>query len=85
MIILALQHTPLPHTSPFSTPIITILLLPHAASRILQVLDHVGIYLLIAGTYTPFLLIGLHHHAQVSIPALLYSTLILYSTVLYRP
>ena len=38
---------------------------PVPASRILQVLDHVGIYLLIAGTYTPFLLIGLHHHAQV--------------------
>ena len=38
---------------------------PFIASRILQVLDHVGIYLLIAGTYTPFLLIGLHHHAQV--------------------
>eukprot|EP01035_Chromulina_nebulosa_P025447 gene25447-33210_t len=31
-------------------------------SRVLQVLDHVGIYLLIAGSYTPFLLIGLHHH-----------------------
>jgi len=29
-------------------------------SRILQILDHVGIYMLIAGSYTPFLLIGLH-------------------------
>ena len=34
-------------------------------SRILQILDHVGIYLLIAGSYTPFLMIGLHG----SIPA----------------
>ena len=30
-------------------------------SRILQILDHVGIYLLIAGSYTPFMLIALHH------------------------
>lgn len=29
------------------------------ASRILQVLDHVGIYMLIAGSYTPYLLIAL--------------------------
>lgn len=32
------------------------------ASRILQILDHVGIYALIAGSYTPFLLIGMHKH-----------------------
>lgn len=31
-------------------------------SRVLQVLDHVGIYMVIAGSYTPFLLIALHHH-----------------------
>jgi hypothetical protein len=30
------------------------------AFRILQILDHVGIYMLIAGSYTPFMLIGLH-------------------------
>ena len=29
-------------------------------SRVLQILDHVGIYMLIAGSYTPFLMIGLH-------------------------
>jgi hypothetical protein len=31
-------------------------------SKILQILDHVGIYFLIAGSYTPVCLIGLHHH-----------------------
>lgn len=30
-------------------------------SRVLQILDHVGIYMVIAGTYTPYLLIALHH------------------------
>jgi channel protein (hemolysin III family) len=30
------------------------------ASRILQVLDHVGIYMMIAGTFTPILLVALH-------------------------
>lgn len=30
------------------------------AKRILQVLDHAAIYLLIAGTYTPFTLVSLH-------------------------
>jgi hemolysin III len=37
------------------------------ASRILQILDHVGIYLVIAGTYTPFLLIGMHHHTSARV------------------
>jgi hypothetical protein len=32
-----------------------------AASRILQILDHVGIYGVIAGSYTPMLLIGKKH------------------------
>lgn len=32
------------------------------AKRILRILDHTGIYLLIAGTYTPFLLINLRGH-----------------------
>jgi hemolysin III len=35
-------------------------MLPRTSS-ILQILDHVGIYLLIAGSYTPFMLITLHH------------------------
>lgn len=35
--------------------------------RILQVLDHVGIYMVIAGSYTPFLLIGLHHHTSARV------------------
>lgn len=30
-------------------------------SRIFQILDHIGIFMFIAGSYTPFLLIGLHH------------------------
>jgi channel protein (hemolysin III family) len=30
-------------------------------------LDHIGIYILIAGTYTPFMLIGLHHRVQARI------------------
>jgi channel protein (hemolysin III family) len=32
------------------------------AMRVLQILDHVGIYLVIVGTMTPFMLVGLHHH-----------------------
>ena len=36
-------------------------------SRVLQVLDHVGIYMLIAGSYTPFLLIGLHEYNSARI------------------
>ena len=31
-----------------------------STSKVLQILDHVGIYFLIAGSYTPYLLIGLH-------------------------
>jgi len=40
-------------------------------SRILQILDHVGIYMVIAGTLTPFCLITLNHHppARVFIAA----------------
>eukprot|EP00611_Tribonema_gayanum_P010173 TRINITY_DN2009_c0_g1_i2.p1 TRINITY_DN2009_c0_g1~~TRINITY_DN2009_c0_g1_i2.p1 ORF type:complete len:408 (+),score=182.07 TRINITY_DN2009_c0_g1_i2:108-1226(+) len=34
-------------------------MIPHVA-YILQIADHVAIYLLIAGSYTPFLMIGLH-------------------------
>eukprot|EP01031_Cornospumella_fuschlensis_P025129 gene25128-30346_t len=36
-------------------------------SRILQILDHVGIYLVIAGSYTPFLLIALHHYTSARV------------------
>ena len=38
-------------------------MLPSAA-WILQIFDHVGIYFLIAGSYTPFMLIGLHHSSE---------------------
>lgn len=35
--------------------------IPHAgAKRVFRILDHSGIYLLIAGTYTPFALVSLH-------------------------
>ena len=30
--------------------------------RKLRLFDHIGIYIVIAGTYTPFLIIGLHNH-----------------------
>lgn len=35
--------------------------------RVLQVLDHVGIYLVIVGTMTPFMLVSLHHHTSARI------------------
>jgi hemolysin III len=35
--------------------------------RILQILDHVGIYLVIAGSYTPFFMVSLHHHTSASV------------------
>lgn len=38
-----------------------------STSRILQILDHVGIYCVIAGTYTPFLLITLNHSTAARI------------------
>jgi hemolysin III len=31
---------------------------------VLQILDNIGIYMLIAGTYTPLLLIGMHNHTR---------------------
>lgn len=37
------------------------------ASRVLQVLDHVGIYMLIAGSYTPYLLIGMRGHLSCTV------------------
>lgn len=37
------------------------------ASYVLQILDHVGIYMLIAGSYTPFLLIGLHNYTSATV------------------
>lgn len=33
----------------------------------LQVLDHVGIYLVIAGSMTPFMLVALHHHTSARV------------------
>jgi hemolysin III len=41
-------------------------MLPYAKD-ILQVLDHVGIYLLIAGSYTPFMMIALHHNTSANV------------------
>lgn len=35
--------------------------------RVLQVLDHVGIYLVIAGSMTPFMLVALHHHTSARV------------------
>ena len=37
------------------------------AKDILQVMDHVGIYLLIAGSYSPFMMIALHHSSSANI------------------
>jgi hemolysin III len=37
-------------------------MIPHVAN-ILQIADHIAIYLLIAGSYTPFVMIGLHGSA----------------------
>ena len=31
------------------------------AKDILQIMDHVGIYLLIAGSYSPIMMIAMHH------------------------
>lgn len=44
----------------FSTLYHSFFMVP-SVSWILQIFDHVGIYLLIAGSYTPFMLIGMHH------------------------
>ena len=43
----------------------------YTASRVLQVLDHAGIYLVIAGSYSPLMMVSLYHHqaAQVLICA----------------
>eukprot|EP01036_Dinobryon_divergens_P031771 gene31771-41236_t len=38
-----------------------------STSRILQILDHVGIYMVIAGTLTPFSLITLNHHTSARV------------------
>lgn len=37
------------------------------ASYVLQIFDHIGIYMLIAGSYTPFLMIGLHQHTSAMV------------------
>ncbi len=36
-------------------------MIPSKLRDVLQVLDNIGIYMLIAGTYTPFLMIGMHN------------------------
>ena len=45
-------------------------MLPHAKD-VLQVMDHVGIYLLIAGSYSPFMMIALHHSPRANLLLLL--------------
>jgi hemolysin III len=48
--------------------------IPHpTAKRRLKVLDHCAIYLLIAGTYTPFGLIGLREHGGAGLLMLVWS------------
>lgn len=41
--------------------------------RVLEILDHISIYFLIAGTYTPFLLIYLHNKFGISLLVILWS------------
>lgn len=45
-------------------------MLPHAKD-VLQILDHVGIYLLIAGSYSPIMMIALHHSHRANLLLLL--------------
>jgi predicted membrane channel-forming protein YqfA (hemolysin III family) len=33
----------------------------------MQIFDHVGIYLLIAGSYSPFMMIALHHNTSANV------------------
>ncbi len=48
--------------------------IPHPrAKRHLKVLDHCAIYLLIAGTYTPFALIGLRDHGGIWLLVLIWT------------
>ena len=47
--------------------VFTVFLFVRPASRILQILDHVGIYMVIAGTLTPFCLITLNHHTSARV------------------
>lgn len=37
------------------------------AKDILQIFDHVSIYLLIAGSYTPFMMIAMHHSVEANV------------------
>jgi len=37
------------------------------AKDILQIFDHVSIYLLIAGSYSPFMMIALHHSTEANV------------------
>ena len=53
-----------------------------SASSILQSFDHVGIYFLIAGSYTPFMLIGLHHETSAQIMLIIQWSLFFMGTVI---
>jgi len=50
-------------------------------SSILQRADHCGIYMLIAGTYTPFLLLGMHHVWEARIMCMILWLMFLCGTV----
>lgn len=39
----------------------------NVASKIFQIFDHIGIYFQIAGSYTPIMLIGMHHSYQARV------------------
>lgn len=39
----------------------------HVASKIFQIFDHIGIYFQIAGSYTPIMLIGMHHSYEARV------------------
>ena len=49
---------------------------PHI-KRVLEILDHISIYFLIAGTYTPFLLIYLSNSFGITLLSILWSLTIL--------
>jgi len=45
-------------------------LTPYGARKVFSILDHDAIYLMLAGTYTPFLLIGTKNHTAMLITAI---------------
>ena len=50
---------------------------PPKLKKIFQKLDHVSIYLLIAGTYTPYMLVSLHHNNGLIMLAVVWSLAII--------